>query len=59
MNVKDFARLHHEYLEAEKAHAGIVTIPDQRYSIGEKIRRLAHVLGTVEAEQMRNRMEFL
>lgn len=59
LNVGDFARLHRDYLIEGKDHAGIIAIPEQRYSIGEKIRRLADLLSTVPAEDMRNQMEFL
>ena len=38
-NVGDFARLHTDYLDQELDHTGIILIPDQRYSIGEKIKR--------------------
>lgn len=38
-NVGDFARLHQTFLQQQKEHAGIVVIPEQRYSIGEKIRQ--------------------
>jgi hypothetical protein len=43
-NASDFARLHSEYLQNGIDHAGIIVIPEQRYSIGEKIRRLAGLL---------------
>jgi DNA-binding transcriptional MerR regulator len=59
LNVGDFCRIHAEFLNAGKEHAGIVVIPRQRYRLGEKIRRLAELLGTVTAEEMRNRLEFL
>lgn len=59
LNVGDFALLHREYLSEGKEHSGIIAIPEQRYSIGEKIRRLAELLSTVQAEEMRNRMEYL
>lgn len=59
LNVQDFCRLHSEFLAAGKEHAGIIVIPRQRHSIGEKIRRLANVMTSVTAEQMRNRLEFL
>lgn len=58
-NVGDFARLHQAYLQQQKVHAGIIVIPEQRYSIGEKIRRLAGLVASTTAEGMRNRMEFL
>ena len=58
-NIGDFARLHGEHLEQGTDHAGIIVVPDQRYSIGEKIRRLAGFICRVTAEQMVNRMEYL
>ncbi len=58
-NVRDFARLHREWLQQGRNHCGIVVIPDQRYSIGEKIRRLAAFTATLTAEEMTNRMEYL
>jgi hypothetical protein len=58
-NVGDFARLHGEQLAQGSNHPGIIVIPDQRYSIGEKIRRLAAIVSRVTAEEMINRIEFL
>ena len=58
-NVGDFALLHHESLERGLEHAGIIVIPDQRHSTGEKIRRVAEFLKSVTAEAMLNRMEYL
>lgn len=58
-NVRDFARLHREHLEQGIEHPGIVVIPDQRCSTGEKIRRVARFLKSVTAEEMLSRMEYL
>lgn len=58
-NVGDFARLHRERLQQGSRHFGIVVIPDQRRSIGEKIRRLAALVNDLTAEEMIDRMEFL
>ncbi|NEP12203.1 MAG: hypothetical protein F6K14_18750 [Symploca sp. SIO2C1] len=58
-NVSDFARLHNDYLRQNKTHAGIIVIPDQRYSIGEKVRCLASFISRTSAEAMVNRLEFL
>ena len=41
LNVSDFAKLHSECLSAGKEHFGFIVIPMRRYSVGEKIRRLA------------------
>ncbi len=57
-NVGDFAKLHHEYLARSSKHSGIVVIPDQRCSVGEKVRRLAGLASRIRAEAMINRMEY-
>jgi hypothetical protein len=54
-----FAALHKEWLTQGVDHCGIIVLPDQRHSIGEKIRRLARLLGRCSAEEMINRMEYL
>jgi hypothetical protein len=58
-NVGDFARLHREQLVQGMQHSGIVVLPDQRCSTGEKIRRLAKFVSGVSSEDMMNRMEYL
>ena len=58
-NVGDFAQLHKEHLEQGREHTGIVVIPDQRCSAGEKIRRVTKFLKSVTAEEMLNRMKYL
>lgn len=59
LNVSDFARLHKEYLAMGQEHSGIIVIPGQRYDVGQKIRRLAELIETKSAEEMRNHIEFL
>lgn len=59
LNVAHFCRLHAEFLAAGRNHSGIVVIPRQRYSIGEKIRRLLSLVGIVAAEDMKNHLEYL
>ena len=58
-NVADFARPHRQYLEQGLRHSGIVVVPDQRCSVGEKIRRVAKFIRSVTSEEMVNRMEYL
>lgn len=58
-NIADFARLHQQYLEQGQDHAGIIVIPDQRYSIGEKIRCIAAFVTSVSAHEMMNRIVYL
>lgn len=58
-NVGDFAKLHSTYIIQNRMHSGIIVAPDQRCSIGEKIRRLASFISYTSAEKMVNRMEYL
>ena len=56
-NVKDFARLHAEWMHAGKHHAGVV-VSSQR-SIGDLLRRLNHLANTLDAAAMVDRLEYL
>jgi hypothetical protein len=58
-NAADFVRIHTERLSTGQSHAGIIIAPQQRYSVGERIRRLLVLLCSVSAEAMRDRIEFL
>jgi hypothetical protein len=58
-NVADYCALHEIWISQERFHAGIIVAPQQRYSVGEELRRLMRLIGTVPAEEMRNRIEFL
>lgn len=58
-NVNDFMALHVSYLSAAKDHAGIVLAQQQRYAVGEQMRRLLRLLEMKPAEAMRNTVEFL
>ena len=58
-NVADFYDLHTTYLAAGKMHAGIVLAQQQRYTIGEHMRRLLKLIATRSQEEMVNQMEFL
>lgn len=59
LNASDFAQLHREVLAGGRSHAGIIVIPEQRYSIGEKIRRLAAFVHSKTAESLKDHIEFL
>jgi hypothetical protein len=58
-NIGDFNALHTAYTAAGRNHAGIILASQQRYSVGEQMRRLLKLIHTVPAEEMRNRVEFL
>ena len=58
-NSGDFFQLHTEYLQQGKMHAGIIIVTQQRYGIGEQIRRLLRLIAARSAEDMKNNIEFL
>lgn len=58
-NIGDFMALHTAYLAEGKDHAGIILGDQQRYGIGEQMRRLLRLSQMTSAEEMRNRIEFL
>jgi len=58
-NVGDFYRLHTAFLKQGKSHAGIILARQQRYPVGEQMRRLLKLIAAKSAEEMRNRVEFL
>jgi hypothetical protein len=43
-NVGDFAILHREWLRAGRSHSGIIVTPQQRFSIGEIVRRISRIV---------------
>lgn len=58
-NTSDFYRLHTEYLAQGKRHTGIIFAPQQRYKVGEQLRRLLILKRNKSAEAMKNNVEFL
>jgi hypothetical protein len=56
-NVAHFAGLHAAWLRQGRHHAGVV-VSSQR-PIGDAVRRLLHLSGELDAESMRDRLEFL
>jgi Domain of unknown function (DUF5615) len=56
-NVAHFAEMHASWLRAGRHHAGIV-VSSQR-SVGDLLRRLLNLAGALDAESMRDRLEFL
>lgn len=54
-NVGDYCRLSSD----GRSHAGLVLAHQQRYSVGEQMRRLLRLMNTLSAEEMQNRIEFL
>jgi hypothetical protein len=58
-NVGDFHEIHCDWLASSRIHCGMVLAQQKRYSVGEQIRRLVRLVGSLSAESMRNREEFL
>jgi uncharacterized protein DUF5615 len=58
-NTADYCALHHKWMSIERAHAGIIVAPQQRYSVGEELRRIMRLISSCSAEKMRDRLEFL
>ena len=58
-NVHDFHRLHTQWVGAGREHAGMILAPQQRFLVGEQLRRILRLRAKVSAESMRNRVEFL
>src|SRR5947207_11980163 len=58
-NVSDFCKLHKEYLDGSKEHAGIIVVPRQRYDIKQQIRLLLGLIKTKSAEDLHNALYFL
>jgi hypothetical protein len=58
-NVADYCVLHQAWMSEKRFHAGIVVAQQQRYSVGEELRRLMRLISTITEEEMRNRIEFL
>ena len=58
-NVRDYCRLHAEFVVQSRSHAGIIVARQQHYSVGEQMRRLLKIIATRLAEEMTNKIEFL
>ena len=58
-NISDFMVLHTSWVAAGKQHAGIILGQQQRYSVGEQMRRLVRLIQMRSADSMRDTVEFL
>lgn len=58
-NTSDFYRLHTTWTIQGKSHAGIIFAPQQRYAIGEQMRRLLNLIRVRSSEEMIDNIEFL
>jgi Domain of unknown function (DUF5615) len=58
-NIGDYCQIHTDYLEVGKPHAGIILASQQRFGIGEQMRRLLRIIAKRSAEEIENNVEFL
>ncbi len=58
-NVGDFCRLHAQFQAKQQSHAGIVVSGQQRYRVGDQMRRLLALIANRTADEMCNQLEFL
>lgn len=58
-NVRHFYNLHTLYLAQGRHHSGIILASQQRYSVGEQMRRLLKLIATKSATTMNDQVEFL
>jgi hypothetical protein len=58
-NIRDFYSLHTVFLTQEQPHSGMILVQQQRYSIGELMRRILRLVAAKSAEEMENQVEFI
>ncbi len=58
-NIGDFMTLQSAYIAEGRTHAGIIFGQQQRYSVGEQMRRLRRLIALRSVESMHNGFEFL
>jgi len=58
-NIRDYGLLQEQWITTGQVHSGIILGCQQRYSIGEQLRRLLHLLNQRSAEEMLVRLEYL
>jgi hypothetical protein len=58
-NIADFHAIHADWMARSQDHSGIILAQQTRYSVGEQIRRIIRLTGSISGEEMKNREEFL
>lgn len=56
-NVKDFPRIHYQFLEQGLSHKGIIVA--KQVSVGEIVQRFLRLAAKLSAADMENRLEYL
>lgn len=57
-NQGDFARLHAQYSQTGRRHAGII-VASREIGLGETLRRLLRLLDSISAEEIRGQIKWL
>jgi hypothetical protein len=58
-NVSDFYRLHTRWTGANKGHGGMILAAQQRFPVGEQLRRILRLRASTTMASMRGNVEFL
>ena len=58
-NIGDYCQLYTEYLSIGKTHTGIILASQQRFGIGEQMRRLLRIIAVLSVEETQNNLQFL
>ncbi|NMG19281.1 DUF5615 family PIN-like protein [Brasilonema bromeliae] len=58
-NIRDFCKLHADFVVEQRNHAGIVLAPQQQYSVGQQLRGLLKLAADKSAKEMVNQLVFL
>ncbi|MGK7924923.1 MAG: DUF5615 family PIN-like protein [Spirulina sp.] len=58
-NIRDFCRIHTEFLNRGESHAGIILVQQQRYSIGQITQGILQLMEIKSADEMANQVVFL
>jgi hypothetical protein len=58
-NQGHFHQLHIQYVTGGRPHAGIILGQQQRFSVGEQMRRLLKIIAAKSAEDIENQIVFL
>jgi uncharacterized protein DUF5615 len=58
-NIRDYSLLHEQWIAGGRNRSGIILAFQQRYSVGEQMRRLLRLLNQKAAMEMRSQLEYL
>lgn len=58
-NIRDFHRIHTEWVRSGKSHWGILVIPQRHFSVGERLRRIDHMVKSHRANDLQNQIYFI